>query len=52
MHYRTDRTGEKISVLGYGCMRFTQKAGSIDLPKAEKELLAAFRAGVNYFDTA
>ena len=52
MHYRTDRTGEKVSVLGYGCMRFTQKAGSIDLPKAEKELLAAFRAGVNYFDTA
>ncbi len=52
MQYRHDKYGNPVSVLGYGCMRFTQKAGRIDLDKAEKELLSAIEAGVNYFDTA
>lgn len=52
MQYRLDRYGNKISILGYGCMRFTQKAGKIDLEKAEREILAAYEAGVNYYDTA
>ena len=52
MKYRTDRTGQELSILGYGCMRFTKKGNSIDLDKAEQELLAAVKAGVNYFDTA
>lgn len=52
MEYRTDRYGEKISQLGYGCMRFTRKGNAIDLDKAERELLCAVDAGVNYFDTA
>ena len=52
MQYRKDKYGNPISVLGYGCMRFTQKAGRIDIDKAERELLAAIDAGVNYFDTA
>ena len=52
MQYRTDRRGSKLSVLGFGCMRFTKKGGGIDLEKAEKEILEAIRAGVNYFDTA
>jgi len=52
MNYRTDRYGNKISILGYGCMRFTQKLGRIDLEKAEKEIMAAIEGGVNYFDTA
>ena len=52
MQYRLDKYGNKISVLGYGCMRFTQKAGKIDIPKAEKEIMEAFKAGVNYYDTA
>jgi hypothetical protein len=33
-------------------MRFTKKAGIIDLEKAEKEIMAAIQGGVNYFDTA
>ena len=33
-------------------MRFTQSAGRIQKEKAEKEILAAYRAGVNYYDTA
>ena len=52
MQYREDRYGNPISVLGYGCMRFTQTAGKIDIAKTEKELLEAFHGGVNYFDTA
>jgi len=52
MQYRKDRYGNPISVLGYGCMRFTQAAGKIDIAKAEKEILEAFHGGVNYFDTA
>ena len=50
--YRKNRNGEPISILGYGCMRFTRKGSSIDLDKAEKELLRAIKNGVNYFDTA
>lgn len=52
MQYRTDKNGEKLSVLGFGCMRFTQKNGRIDIDKAEKEIMEAVNAGVNYFDTA
>jgi len=52
MNYRLDKYGNKISILGYGCMRFSKKAGKIDLIKTEKEIMAAYSAGVNYFDTA
>ena len=52
MQYRTDKYGNKLSILGYGCMRFTKTAGAIDLEKAEKELIAAYEMGVNYYDTA
>ncbi|MBE6030430.1 MAG: aldo/keto reductase [Clostridiales bacterium] len=52
MQYRSDKYGNQISVLGYGCMRFTQKAGRPDVDKTEKEIMAAYEAGVNYFDTA
>ncbi len=52
MNYRKDKYGNEISLLGFGCMRFTQSGGKIDLDKAEKEILTAFHAGVNYYDTA
>ena len=52
MHYRKDKYGDELSILGFGCMRFTKKGGNIDIDKAEKEILAAYQAGVNYFDTA
>ena len=52
MQYREGKHGEKLSVLGYGCMRFTRKGTSIDLEKAEKEILRAYEGGVNYYDTA
>ncbi len=52
MQYRKNKTGEDISLLGYGCMRFTRKNGGIDIDKAEKEVRIALEGGVNYFDTA
>ena len=52
MKYRKDRYGNPLSILGYGCMRFTKNGNSIDIEKAEKELMAAYAKGVNYFDTA
>ena len=52
MQYRLDKYGNELSVLGFGCMRFTGNAGHIDLDKAEKEILRAYELGVNYYDTA
>ena len=52
MQYRKDRKGNDISLLGYGCMRFARKGASIDLDKAEKEVMTAINGGVNYLDTA
>lgn len=53
MQYRIDpKSGNQLSVLGYGCMRFTKKGMAIDQAKAEKEMAYAIQQGVNYFDTA
>ena len=52
MQYRTDKYGNKLSSLGYGCMRFSRTPAGVDLKKTEEEIMAAYRAGVNYFDTA
>lgn len=52
MQYRPNKTGQPLSILGYGCMRFTRKGTGIDLDKAEREVMAAIGKGVNYFDTA
>ena len=52
MQYRKDRHGDELSILGYGCMRFSRKGGGVDIEKTGEELMAAYRAGVNYFDTA
>ncbi len=52
MNYRKDKYGNDLSILGFGCMRFKSQMGKIDFEKAEKEIMAAYNAGVNYFDTA
>lgn len=52
MQYRKDKKGNDISILGYGCMRFSRSGNKIDLDKAEKELIYAIDHGVNYLDTA
>ena len=52
MNYRTDKYGNQISVLGFGCMRFPRKNGAIDMAETERELVCAVEQGINYFDTA
>ena len=52
MNYRTDKYGNRLSILGFGCMRFPQKRGGIDMEATETQVMAAIDQGVNYFDTA
>ncbi|MDR3239154.1 MAG: aldo/keto reductase [Clostridiales bacterium] len=54
MQYRLDdKTGNQLSVLGFGCMRFPRGAnGRIDRAKTEDLILSAINYGINYFDTA
>ena len=52
MRYRTDRYGNQISQLGFGCMRFSRKGNGIDYDAVEKQILLAIEKGINYFDTA
>jgi len=51
-YYVNPKNGDKISILGLGCMRFTRKGPSIDQQKCERELALALERGINYFDTA
>lgn len=54
MEYRIDpRSGNELSILGFGCMRFpTTRLGKIDMLRTELLILEAIASGVNYFDTA
>jgi uncharacterized protein len=53
MQYREmGKTGDQVSVLGYGCMRFPKTNGKIDEERTRKQIISAIEKGVNYFDTA
>ena len=52
MNYRADKYGNQLSVLGFGCLRFPQKLGRIDMEQTEAQIRLAVEQGVNYFDTA
>ena len=52
MNYRFDKYNNKISLLGFGCMRFQNTFGKIDMTKAEEQIMAAYHSGINYYDTA
>jgi len=41
------KNNDKLSILGFGCMRFTK-----DEKELEKQIIYAIENGVNYFDTA
>lgn len=49
---KLEKLGIETSLLGFGCMRFPTKDGKIDEALAEQMLDDAYKAGVNYFDTA
>ena len=52
MEYRSDRYGNAVSQLGFGCMRFAKNAGIIDYDKAKEQVIRATDLGITYFDTA
>ncbi|HEY1203875.1 MAG: aldo/keto reductase [Bryobacteraceae bacterium] len=53
MLYRTmPATGDRLSILGYGCMRLPVAGGRIDEPRATRQIRHAIDSGVNYVDTA
>ncbi len=53
MQYREfGKTGERVSVLGFGCMRFPGKDGAVDVDEAVRMMRYAMDNGVNYLDTA
>jgi len=58
MLYRTmEKTGDELSILGFGCMRLPQKRGTpgegkIDEKRATAQIRHAIDRGVNYIDTA
>ncbi len=53
MKYRKNiKNGDKLSALGFGCMRLPTKNGGIDEARAVGMIRSAIQNGVNYFDTA
>ncbi len=52
MQYRELKNQDKLSLLGFGCMRFPKKGTGFDMDEVEREVLYAIEHGVTYFDTA
>lgn len=53
MQYRTmKKTGDRLSALGFGCMRLPKKGGAVDEERATRQLRYAIDHGVNYLDTS
>ena len=53
MNYRINqKNNDKLSILGFGCMRLPTKAGIIDENRATKIIRDSIEKGINYFDTA
>jgi predicted aldo/keto reductase-like oxidoreductase len=52
LHRRMPKSGDELSILGFGCMRLAQKEGRIDEERATRQVRLAIDRGVNYVDTA
>ncbi|MCX8131447.1 MAG: aldo/keto reductase [Clostridia bacterium] len=52
LYRKMEKTGDELSILGFGGMRFPEKNGEIDKEKSLKLIYSAIEKGINYFDTA
>jgi predicted aldo/keto reductase-like oxidoreductase len=52
LYRKAPKTGDELSILGFGCMRLAQKDGRIDEERAARQVRHAIDRGVNYIDTA
>ena len=57
LYRKMKKTGDDLSILGFGCMRLPQVkgtpgSGKIDEGRATRQVHYAIEQGVNYFDTA
>jgi len=46
------KNGDELSILGFGCMRFPTKNGSLDEERSIALIRECIHMGINYFDTA
>lgn len=52
LYRKMPKTGDELSILGFGCMRYPMKDGKVDEPRAIAQIRMAIDRGVNYADTA
>ena len=51
LYRKNPKNGKELSILGYGCLRFTKKGGVIDQKKAEEEMKGSRLETVECFVT-
>ncbi len=52
LYRKVPKTGDELSILGFGCMRLPKRLGRIDEERAKRQVRSAIDAGVNYIDTS
>lgn len=52
LYRKVEKTGDELSILGFGCMRLPGGEAKIDEERATRQIRYAIARGVNYIDTA
>lgn len=52
LYRKMPKSGDELSILGFGCMRLPMNGHEIDEPRAIAQIRMAIDRGVNYMDTA
>lgn len=52
LYRKVPKTGDGLSILGFGCMRFPARGRGVDEERTIRQIRYAIDHGVNYFDTA
>ncbi|OFW57492.1 MAG: aldo/keto reductase [Candidatus Solincola sediminis] len=52
LYRKIEKTGDNLSILGFGCMRLAGGQAAIDEDRATRQIRFAIDRGVNYIDTA